>query len=237
MLSAIARLVLITVAVLIVVFFSLIFVRWMGAQQAFMPPSHPWLDKAQWKIVALAKDEACHPIAPKPDLILFVEVVHKASEADWFVPCSQNAIPLTQLLRTTSHENWLLNVTSHADNRMLDKFIGDVSSFDKSMHFGIWARSQQNARYLRKQAPQWLFAADSGSLLRLHLFAGLWLETAFEFWPDFVIASLAEESRLTVREADELRRRKKRIVWDQRDAQAPAQPDFPVDGVLTGRPE
>ncbi|NJL25951.1 MAG: hypothetical protein HC902_12830 [Calothrix sp. SM1_5_4] len=40
---------------------------------------------------------------------------------------------------------------------------------------------------------------------------------------------------LTAREADELHRRKKRILWNQLES-GDQRPPYPVDGVLTNRP-
>ena len=89
------------------------------------------------------------------------------------------------------------------------------------------------SRFLRKKGPQWLFAADPASLVRMQLFTSLWIETAVDFWPDFVIAAndASLPTRLTERLARELERRHKRIVWEGNE-----NPLIPVQGRVTENP-
>jgi hypothetical protein len=70
-------------------------------------------------------------------------------------------------------------------------------------------------------------------LVRLQMFESLWLETALDFWPDFVITPQAD-AELTSRAAQELQRRHKRIVWNA--DQSTLQPQFQFHGIMTTRP-
>lgn len=232
MFQAVLRLALITLGTLILVFFALFFMRWMGSQQAFQAPPHPWFDQPEWKVVEPDASSACHPKIPE-DWIAYISV--RKSKGDWWVQCQEPKL-LNDVLNESPTRQWLLRVDAN-ETSDLDKFVEIVSKHDQSKVFGIQARSQTVARYLRKKSPQWVYAADTASLLRLHLFTSLWLETAMEFWPDFVIATsnpdLETGGELHPREADEIKRRQKRVLW--REATPGETPPFPVQGRLTTR--
>lgn len=77
----------------------------------------------------------------------------------------------------------------------------DVS---KSKAIGISSRAQKVVHYLRKKAPQWVYQADTSTLVRFHLFEAMWIETAVEFWPDFVVVDPDEPAILETRALREL---------------------------------
>ncbi|MGE0527460.1 MAG: hypothetical protein AB7P49_10385, partial [Bdellovibrionales bacterium] len=108
-------------------------------------------------------------------------------------------------------------------------------AFDARKKFAVYTSSQRAARFLRKKAPQWLFAADTASLLRFQIFSNLWIETAMDFWPDFVIVPQTGFPALTAREVEELKRRHKRIIWNAIEDTSAARPAY-IDGVMTSRP-
>lgn len=229
MIRALLRLSVISIAAVIVVFLGLFFMRTVGNRQVFQAPPHSWFQKADWKIYRPGALVACSPQAPA-DWIINIRVRRKDHE--WLVDC-ESPKPLAEVLGQSKHVDWLLSVEGN-ETTDLDKFVDIVGQHDQDKAFAIHARSQTLARYLRKKSPQWIYAADTASLLRLHLFSSLWLETAMDFWPDFVIAGLqnkASGSMIEVREAEELKRRQKRIVWEvSTQAQAPL---IPVQGLLT----
>ena len=82
-----------------------------------------------------------------------------------------------------------------------------------------------------------LFAADSASLVRLRTFESLWVESAMDFWPDFVISSFTAKDapQVDTRMAAELERRKKPVVWKWSET-ATEDPPVSIQGVMTNRP-
>lgn len=231
MLHALVRLIAITVGAVFLLFCGLFFMRWVGSQQAFQAPPHPWFAKTNWTVLEPLSAAACDPQVPQ-DWAVYVGVFRKNGE--WWVKCDQPQ-PLSEVLQRSPTKDWLLAVEG-VETKDLDKFVDIVSKHDKDKVFAIHARSQIVARYLRKKSPQWIYAADTASLLRLHLFTSLWLETAMDFWPDFVIADEADKehgARLSEREAHEMQRRQRRVIW--REAPGAEKPDIPVQGLLTTR--
>lgn len=243
MIGSIARLLAIAAGVVILTVFALVFVHQMGLRQEFSAPPHPWFQKPDWAIVAPPLDTICQDAPAFPGEIVMVEV-QKRPEG-WVVPCTLSR-HLIEILERSEQKDWLLYLPpAHANRRGaptddppdLDKLVDNLRNFDRTMRFGVWAPAQNVARDLRKRAPQWVFAADSASLLRLHLFTSLFISTATEFWPDFVIASdnASDGTRLIASEVDELHRRKKRVIWNA--IASPGQrPAFVPDGTLTSRP-
>lgn len=210
MLNAVLRLLTISLSVLIVGFVAVFAVRRLSLGQNYVPPPHPFFQMDTWKIARPTTDNPCLTEAPSPEWILF-ERVGQAKDGSWqSLTCHS---PLLQRLGQSRHRNWLLQVNM-ADNHGLDELVKVLNAFDREKSFAIYAPAQQAARYLRKQGPQWAFAADAASLTRLHLFTSLWLEPALEFWPDFVLFSgdPQDGSALNEREILEITRRKKRYV-------------------------
>ncbi len=231
MARALGRLVSITLLSVILLFSGLFFMRWVGLRQVFQAPPHPWFKNNYWRIYKPSKSEACQPQVPE-GWAVYLHVFKK--DGEWLADCSIPT-PLDQVLSRSRQRDWLLAVEGKETGK-LDIFVKIVAAHDKEKTFAIHARSQIIARYLRKKSPQWIYAADTASLLKLHLFSGLWLETAMDFWPDFVIASEADAAtggRLSSREVDELNRRDRKIIWDD-DGQR-ATPPFVVQGILTNR--
>lgn len=234
MVRAFLRLILIALASLTLTVLAVFLVRQLGFRQNFAPPPHPWYQDSSWNVQVLKKNAPCElPKTPGPEWIVMVSV-HRAGQV-WKVECAGEQPDLLTWLKESDHKRWLLNIEA-SETYDLDEFVDRVAAFDKEKQFAVYSSSQKVARYLRKKAPQWLFAADSVSLLRLKVFAALWIETATEFWPDFVIANadINSSSSLSVREAEELIRRHKRVLWDQTQTQE--RPPFPVQGFLTTRP-
>jgi ribonuclease HI len=129
----------------------------------------------------------------------------------WIVKCEPDK-PLADVISRSPHRNWLLFVDS-IETLHLDALTQALEPLEKTHSFGIYTHSQMVARYLRKKAPQWVYAADSATLLRLHIFSSFWIETSFDFWPDFIVQSRGDKaSQLSEREMSELKRRKKRVI-------------------------
>ncbi len=235
MMAAVLRLVLITVSALTLTFFALFLVRQLGLQQSFAAPPHKWSEIPEWKIVAPSAQKLCkpEPFTIAADEIIAVPV--RPIESGWTIDCpdKNQKLELKEWLAHVPFVNILLQVhASEAQN--LDNLVDSVGSFDKEKYFGVVSSSQKVSRALRKKAPQWLYAADPASLLRLQIFTSMWIETAMDFWPDFVIAGENEDpqsSHLTPRLIDELARRQKRVIW----ADEKTKPPFPVHGILTAR--
>jgi hypothetical protein len=226
MIAAFVRLFLISVSTLIVMIFAVVMVRWMGFQQTFAPPPHPWLEQDFWRIYEPPLSELCGgKFSPADKVIVALPVERKLDQ--WQVPCP-TPVSVREWFANSQHQDWLLELKA-SDTSYLDNLVEIVSSFDKQKHFGAQSSSQKVSRYLRKKAPQWLFAADSASLVRLQMFESLWIETAMDFWPDFVITTGLPE-----RSAQELSRRKKRIIW-LATSTAP-KPNHTVHGIMTTRP-
>lgn len=233
MLEAVVRLVAITLGVVILTVLAVVLVRWIGAHQEFQQPPHVWFEKPQWNVTAPTLEELCaKPPAAQDGRIVMVPI-HRSREQGWQVPCPAGAVALDQFIERATNTDWILKI-DEKDTPDLEKLVDGLSRFDRDRRFAVYAPAQKVARVLRKQAPQWLFAADTASLLRLHLFSSLYLAPAIDFWPDFVIASpdSKDGSRLSENEAKELRRRNKRILWNSLvDPQA--QPAYDVDGRIT----
>lgn len=228
MAHAFIRLGVISFASLIVIIFAVFLVRTLGFQQGFAPPSHPWFSQTDWTVYQ--PTEICSNFKqPSPDAMILAQV--KFVDGDWLVDCKEHQT-LDQLLKNSAHPNWILNVKTN-DSGNLDKLVEIVGSHDRQKKFGFASNSQRASRFLRKKGPQWLFAADHASLLRMQMFTSLWIETAMDFWPDFVIAGsdITKSSHLSERLARELGRRHKRIVWHGDE-----NPPFPVQGRVTTNP-
>lgn len=228
MLSAFIRLGLISLGSLIVIVLAVVFVRWMGFQQGFAEPSHPWYQQSQWNIEK--PSDVCSNFKQSPGAIAYANV--HFHEGAWLVECRAGTLPLDQVLKNSPHPDWLLHVKAN-DSANLDNLVEIVGAHDATKKFGVMTDSQRASRFLRKKSPQWLFAADPASLLRLQIFSSLWIETAMDFWPDFVVATndASLPTHLNVRMADELIRRHKRIVW-----QGDENPLIPVQGRIVDTP-
>ncbi|NJL25950.1 MAG: hypothetical protein HC902_12825 [Calothrix sp. SM1_5_4] len=166
---------------------GVVLLRWVGLHQVYVPPPHPLFERPSWFVYAPAPEQLCAKASYPEDTIVFAPV-HRDREQDrWVVRCPA-PLSLEELLSESPQKEWMLKI-EQAEPADLDKFVENVSKFDRKKSFLIASASQRVARYLREKAPQWLFAADNSSLLRLHLFQGLWLEPAMDFWPDFVLVA------------------------------------------------
>ena len=240
MVRAFAQLILIAVGFLVVAAVAVVTVRWMGAQQTFLEPPHPWLSRAFWAIYKPTPQDTCipenlHAKAHGTEPGLWIYAIHvRHHEEEWNVACPQGPLTVEQFLKRSTHIDWLLLVDAR-DTWSLDQLVREVAAYDGSKRFAISTDSQKVALYLRKKAPQWLFAADSASLVRLRLFESLWIETAIDFWPDFVVATFDPKAALKLdeRSAEELARRKKRLIWDWT---GPGEPNLPIQGVMSETP-
>ncbi|MBX3020695.1 MAG: hypothetical protein KF799_03390 [Bdellovibrionales bacterium] len=234
MLVSLAKLIAITAGVLILTVFAVVFVRWVGAQQQFADPPHVWFEKSEWNVTLPPLETLCqNPRFTSNDIVMVP--IHRSKSGEWQIPCS-TPMALSAVLEKSPQVDWLLKIDA-TDIIDLDKLVDSVSKFDQTKRFAVYAPAQIVARHLRKRAPQWLYAADTGSLLRLHLFSSLQLASVIDIWPDFFVASAKKEngSLLNVDEVEELHRRKKRILWDT-TVDAEKNPEFPIDGRLTRSP-
>lgn len=234
MIPAFLRLIAISLGAVVLTVMMGIFVRWMGGHQAYLPPPHPWFQQERWEIWEPPLQLLCDQLDVSKHLSASQIVSLQVSliQDKWQLPCD-TPVPVADYLARQSQQNWLLRVKGSHTMR-LDDLVKDVSPFNVKKRFAVQADSQKVSMFLRKKAPEWLFAADSSSLLRFHLFASLWIETAIEFWPDFVILDSAQIKQWDARRIQELRKRKKRILWHQQDGDS-APEILGNDGVMTGR--
>lgn len=213
MFSGVLRLLIISALTLIVTFFIVFFVRWVGGQQSFAEPPHPWYQIADWTLVPISLEEIClaKTLPGSVPVQQIVPVTVTYNQDGWVLTCAK-PWPLKELLRNSKHPNWLVTIEAR-DVFGLDQLVSEMAAFNKEKNFGVFSANQAVARYVRKKAPEWLYGADASSLLRFHLYSSLWLETAFDFWPDFVLRSEKDKNtHLNEREERELRRRKKRVI-------------------------
>jgi hypothetical protein len=236
MAQAILRLVVISIGCLMVAIFAVIGIRWMGLQQSFQAPSHPWFQRPFWAIFTPNGEDLCGKAdwqAQIPDKNWIVEIPVKrlGQEDDWILSCQKN-VRLADFLKSTKQSDFLLAVQAH-DTWSLDKLVEIVDNAGADKHFAVISDAQKVLIYLRKKAPQWLFAADSASLLRLRTYESFYIESAMDFWPDFVItgSDTPESVHLDAPMVQELERRKKRVIWN-----ASEDPRIPVQGIMTNRP-
>ena len=238
MVNAVLRLVLLALGFLILAFFVVIALRYMGLHQSFTAPSHPWFEREFWGIYNSAPNDLCQnpDLDQKPGQNWIVTIPLKRHEEEWLIPCT-NPMSLTEFLKRTKHRDFLLNILAH-DTWSLDKLVEIIKPYDETKHFAVTTDSQKVAMFLRKKAPQWLFAADSSSLLRLRTFESFYIESVIDFWPDFVISNLSLKDKLQIdeRTAAELLRRKKRLIWNWTDENLKNEAPFPIQGVMTNRP-
>lgn len=234
MLSAFARLLTIAAVTIFLTVLAVFAIRYLGLRQTFAAPPHPWFEKPYWNIYA---PDACSGKLEIPDPTWIVQISVRGRNGAWVLDCPnvENPPKITEILEKSAHKDWLLKIRA-VEVDGLDLFIENVGAHDKTKMFAIYAPSQKAARYIRKKSPQWLYAADSAALLRLQVFGSLWIETAIDFWPDFVIANddPTYPAQLSPRLTDEMIRRHKRVIWEERDNSSA--PSIPIDGILTTRP-
>ena len=226
MFAVIARLCAITLGTLLVVGIGVLFVRSMGSHQHYEAPPHPWFQQTEWVFQTPAKADLCGSVSGwPPNLKWVIQLTHNREQ--WLGPCDET---FDQTLSRLKGKHLLFKIAAHesmALNGWLDQLITALEH--AGVEAAVWAPSQKIARYLRHREPGWLFAADSGALLRLHLFTSLGIESAMDFWPDFVVASAKSDdgSVLSAREEAELHRRHRRVIW-----RGSEDPPFKVDGRL-----
>lgn len=213
MLGAILRLVLISAATLFFSFMAITAIRWAGLRQNFAPPAHAWYTLPDWQLTKVDSQQLCSGNKQlEVDGIAWLRVFYRDGVWTLGPSCETKGTAIKDALERTKEKNWLIEIES-VDTQPLDALIEQLSALDKEKNFGIYSESQRVARYLRKKSPQWLYAADAASLVRLHMFSSLWLEPILEFWPDFIIQYPDDKAtRLTAREAAEMERRKKRVI-------------------------
>lgn len=232
MVAAFLRLLLITVGSLILAFFAVFFVRQMGLHQTFAPPQHKWFELKEWNVLSPSAENLCKM---KLDIAenQILELAIRFRSGMWIIDCPDKnvTLPLKDALIQVKAVHILLQVNAN-ETENLDNLVEIVGSYDARKNFGVASVSQKVSRAFRKKAPQYLFASDSASLLRMQLFTSLWIETAMEFWPDFVIAGQNEDTNVehfNPRLIEELARRHKPIIW----ADQSIKPPFQVRGFLT----
>lgn len=241
MVQAFLRLCAITLGVLLVCFLGASFVRWMGEKQAFKVPPHPWFERAEWNIWEADSKTVCttpniETSLPDPKWIVGVQLVQHGDK--WVLACDPE-IEVQKFFQQQAHKDWML-IFKGSSTRGLDGLIKELEPLNRSKFFAAKADSQKVSIYLRKKQPQWLFAADRSSLLRYYLFASLWIETAIDFWPDFVVVEKEDAARWNSRLANEMQRRQKRLIWHENagehGADTPVPDSVSTQGVMTNRP-
>ncbi len=238
MIKSFAKLLALGLATVMVCGLGITFMRWFGTQQSFQSPPHPWFERDFWWIYSPSLAELCRTEgfdAPPQQPHWIIRVPIQRHDEKWHVPCP-TPILIGDFLKASTHPDWMIDIQSR-DTWSLDQLIQALTPLDKSKRLAITASSQKVSVFLRKKAPQWLYAADSASLVRLRLFESLWLESTMEFWPDFIISSMQTQDPfyLDARAAEELQRRKKRILWNWNE-NASGDPLIPIQGIMTTRP-
>lgn len=240
MLHAAVKLVAISLGTVMLAALAVIFVRWMGFQQTFKAPPHPWFEKQVWQIwsprpTTLCENGGVDKAVPKDAWI--VHIVVERRKEDWVVPCLGSALKIEDFLSQQKQLEWLLQVRGH-DTFGLDQLVDSLKKFERDHHFAILAEAQKVSIYLRKKAPEMLFAADRAVLLRFQLFSNLWIEPAMDFWPDFVVTDFDKAFRFDARGVAELQRRQKRIIWRKTaDESATPPPQVNIHGIMTTQAE
>ena len=222
MLSAILKVSGITAFVLILGAAVVLMTRVNAFRQTAQVPPHAWFEHPKWTFTAPAINPWCHlPVAGAAGEILVLPV--RKTPARWEISCDAH-LDLAEALAKVKLTDVLFDVEAGVPED-LDNLV-DIVNNSGIKRVGIRAASQRAARHLRKKSPQWVFAADDASLLRLRMFTSLYLEPAIDFWPDFAMTDAGEVNVLGAREVAELHRRLKRVVWMDRTHE----PEFEVDG-------
>ena len=225
MIHAFVRLGSIALGSIILIIFTLVLVRFMGLQQSFAAPPHEWFNENEWTV--LAPVDPCVQTRTQSKVLITTRHLNR----DWVVDCSNQTLGLDQALKLVPARDFILKVKAN-DSTYLDKLVEIVSSHDHNKKFAIVSESQRVSRFLRKKGPQWLFASDPASLLRMQIFTSMWIETAMDFWPDFVITDA--NKNIEPRLATEMERRHKKIIWDRTHTNE--SPVIPVQGFITRAP-
>jgi len=208
----------------------------MGLKQQFLPPHHPWFSYSTWNTVGPTIAELCatggdgyQPLSSDAIVLLPLRRVGQ----EWQVPCPNHGQEIKVFLASHKHDNWLLQI-DEIDVPYLDQLVEQTRETKQNSSLGIYAKAQRVARHLRKAAPQWVYAADASTLMKFHVMSQLGLETVADFWPDFVLfqTQKGQAATLSEREAQELQRRHKRLIWNRVSQQDP-QPTFTPEGILT----
>lgn len=235
MISAFLRLILIAVCAAFVAILGVFTVREIGFRQAFVAPPHAWFSRPNWDVYKAPTKDLCGTELAKHAGGRIIAAQLEYRDEKWGVECSNAG--LKGFLLARPEVDWLFDVEID-DNLVLQALVKELEPFDQLKHFAITSSLPRTIRILRKEAPQWLFAADPALLTRFHLFSSLWIETSLEFEPDFVIADDLPNSpyNLSQREVDELKRRSKAILWNAIVSKEKT-PPYSVHGVMTEEPK
>lgn len=238
-LHAAMRLVFIFTATIIMGILALFILGHLGRQQSFAPPHHPW---ASQSFLLIIKDK-CEPSeisnseSAQPDAIYEIKVA-LSSDFIWQVQCATN-YPLSDLLARLPRASLLFDIQgkSNLEISALTKILGQIQT---NPSVGVMSSSHVVSKLLRKEFPQWLFGADPTTLVKARFFTSLFIESMADLWPDFVIiqAQSRASEKLHPRLIEELRRRKKIILWADDGSDAPISSALrsQINGVLTNRP-
>lgn len=240
------------VAFMAVIF--LMFLRYLGSQAAYAPPPHPWMDRAHWLAARLAPED-CSQIALEQLLELgdqwFVWVDVQPDQTRQFqLVCPEKKIfeirapvakgpTLTRVLPLLKKHGVIFNLRT-TDQTETNAFLKLLDGWDDKKDVGLASPSQSIIRDLRKQRPQWMFAADAATWTKLKFFAAFGIETTVDLWPDFFVASQDpdEPSGFTKRTAAEIDRRGKIVMLELNDDDKidPSWKEH-IRGILTTRPK
>lgn len=255
--SPLFRLLSVTIAVLAAAMVLLSLIRWMGAQETYMAPPHPWMTRGPWLIARLAPED-CSQMALEQLLeldeswLIWVDVQSNPTQG-FDVVCPLNEIfetrsetkrgpHLEHVLPLLKKRGVILNVRS-SNPSIETPFLKTLDEWDdKKTDIGIAGVSQSVLRDLRKQRPQWLFASDASTWTKLKFFAMFGIPSVVEVWPDFFVASLNPDDPnfYDAATAKEISRRKKVMVLNIGDADPNAirtSIKENVRGILTTRPK
>lgn len=237
--SAFLRLVLITVISVIFLGAGLLGLRIAGSLQSFEKVHHPWMERNFLLILnkecSLAGLERSQQ--EQPDAILTLNLKPKEDET-WEVEC-EPAYPLGEVLRKMPKGSFIFNINSSGDLGF-ENLKRDLKALENNRSVGLMSPSHTVSKRLRKEFPQWLFGADPTTLVKLHLYEALFIETMADVWPDFFVTGPDPRAPefLAARLVQELVRRKKLIIWNDDDPNQtiPSSLYPQVNGVMTKRP-
>ncbi|MCB0411402.1 MAG: hypothetical protein KDD22_02680 [Bdellovibrionales bacterium] len=216
--SAFARLLLIAMGTVSLLFIALIVLRFLGLQTATRSPQHPLLDKSFWIFVQPDYHQMSLNYLESwktkefnsPEAIPWIDF-RRTQEGQWWVAHEDwieidgKPRPFAILKAEELKQIWKEKAVSlkevltlfHGGDLFLNVSEKDpfwvkslIENFDKDWDSHILAHSPvyQFGHSLRQSKPEWLFASDAATVSRWLFLSGLWLEPIADFWPDVFFA-------------------------------------------------
>jgi hypothetical protein len=238
--SALLRLLLIILCASSAVIFSLFALRTMGGMQSYQGPHHAWVELiSEQKFLVIQRrgcslDELKKQSEDVPQSIQWV-TIKPGPEATWNVECSPS-YPLADLVKALPKLSYLFELNAKSDYGF-DALKRLFEPMAENNSVGFFSASHIAIKQLRKEFPQWLFVADPTSLVKIHFFESMFIETLADVWPDVFIThnDIHKAEYLSPRLLSELARRKKIVIWDDTKGNTPIPLEVKpyISGILT----